>query len=94
MTLDEARAATLARPEDSLEVACAHASYEAVLTIQHAGTSDEERATMIAAFAAAKRSLLVDLADVALVRGEGFPPHTERFARAGYNLPELLGHNL
>ena len=30
----------------------------------------------------------------ALVRGEGFPPHTERFARAGYNLPELLGYNL
>jgi pilus assembly protein CpaF len=27
----------------------------------------------------------------ALVRGEGFPPHAERFARAGHNLPALLG---
>jgi pilus assembly protein CpaF len=27
----------------------------------------------------------------ALVRAEGYPPHPERFARAGYDLPVLLG---
>jgi pilus assembly protein CpaF len=34
---------------------------------------------------------LFHLAGGELVRGEGFPPHQERFARAGYSLPELLG---
>lgn len=26
-----------------------------------------------------------------LVRAEGYPPHPERFARAGYDVRELLG---
>lgn len=34
---------------------------------------------------------LYHLADGQLVRGEGYPPHQERFARAGFDLPELLG---
>lgn len=29
-----------------------------------------------------------------LLRAEGFPPHTERFSRAGYDLAELLGDTL
>ena len=29
--------------------------------------------------------------DGELVRGEGFPPHEERFARAGYDVADLLG---
>lgn len=29
--------------------------------------------------------------DEQLVRGEGFPPHAERFARAGHDLAQLLG---
>ncbi len=34
---------------------------------------------------------LYHLVDGQLVRGEGYPPHQERFARAGFDLPELLG---
>ncbi len=30
--------------------------------------------------------------DGALVRGNGYPPHEERFARVGYRLPELLSN--
>ena len=33
---------------------------------------------------------LYHLAQEALVRGEGFPPRPERFARAGFDLPRLL----
>ena len=29
--------------------------------------------------------------DGELVRGDGFPPHTERFARAGFDVRDLLG---
>lgn len=29
--------------------------------------------------------------DGALLRAEGFPPHTDRFARCGHSLPDLLG---
>lgn len=29
----------------------------------------------------------------ALARGDGFPPHAERFARHGFDLPDLLGGN-
>lgn len=29
--------------------------------------------------------------DGELVRGDGFPPHAERFARAGFDVRDLLG---
>ena len=67
MTPEEARDAILARPEESLAVACAHAADGAALALQDAGADPAEILATFSAFATAKRALLVDLAPLALL---------------------------
>ncbi|MDN4479913.1 hypothetical protein [Demequina muriae] len=67
MTRDEALSAILARPENHLGSAVAHACYESVLALQEAGASDAEKVAAISEFAAAKRYLLAESADLALL---------------------------
>lgn len=64
MTPEEALAAILARPEEHLGSAVAHACYEHLLTLQEADASDAEKVDALAAFAAAKRRLRADLVDL------------------------------
>jgi pilus assembly protein CpaF len=59
--------------------------------------SGVRRITEIAALPGRVEAGVIEIADLfadrgeGLVRGSGFPPHPERFSRAGYDLPTLLG---
>ncbi|WP_391530437.1 CpaF family protein, partial [Candidatus Frankia nodulisporulans] len=60
--------------------------------------SGRRRVTEIVALPGRAEGDIVEIAQIyrtradGLVRADGYPPHVERFARAGYDLPSLLSH--
>ena len=67
--------------------------------VVHVGTeiSGQRRVREIVALPGRAEDGVIETADVftsrdgRLVRADGYPPHAERFARAGIDLPALLG---
>ena len=66
ITIEGAQAAILARPEDDLGLAVAHACYAELQRLQRAGDPDGERGATIVVFAHAKGALQAEAADLDL----------------------------